>query len=52
MGLSGGDPVIANAVVEQSMANNYAGVFPLKNNNNANGRQSNIIDKVADILAD
>lgn len=52
MGLSGGDPVIANAIVEQSMANNYAGVFPLKNNNNANGQQSNIIDKVADILAD
>ena len=52
MGLSGGDPVIANAIVEQSMANNYAGVFPLKNNNNANGRQSNIIDKVTDILAD
>lgn len=52
MGLSGGDPVIANAIVEQSMANNYAGVFPLKNNNNANGRQSNIINKVADILAD
>ena len=52
MGLSGGDPAIANAIVEQSMANNYAGVFPLKNNNNANGRQSNIIDKVADILAD
>ena len=52
MELSGGDPVIANAIVEQSMANNYAGVFPLKNNNNANGRQSNIIEKVADILAD
>ena len=52
MGLSGGDPVITNAIVEQSMANNYAGVFPLKNNNNANGRQTNIIDKVADILAD
>ena len=51
-GLSGGDPVIANAIVEQSMANNYAGVFPLKNNNNANGIQSNIINKVADILAD
>ena len=52
MTLSGGDPIIADAIVEQSMANNYAGVFPLKNNNNANGRQSNIIDKVADILAD
>ena len=51
-GLTGGDPVIANAIVEQSMANNYAGVFPLKNNNNANGRQSDIINKVADILAD
>lgn len=53
MGLSGGDPVIANAIVEQSMANNYAGVFPLKNNNNANGKQqSDIFGKVADILAD
>lgn len=52
MTFSGGDPIIADAIVEQSMANNYAGVFPLKNNNNANGRQSNIIDKVADILAD
>lgn len=52
MTLSGGDPIIADAIVEQSMANNYAGVFPLKNNNNANGRQSDIIGKVADILAD
>ena len=50
--LSEGDPIIADAIVEQSMANNYAGVFPLKNNNNANGRQSDIIGKVADILAD
>ena len=52
MTFSGGDPIIADAIVEQSMANNYAGVFPLKNNNNANGRQSDIIGKVADILAD
>ena len=52
MTFSGGDPIIADAIVEQSMANNYAGVFPLKNNNNVNGRQSNIINKVADILAD
>ena len=50
MEMSGGDPVVADAIVEQSMANNYQGIFPLKSN--SYGRQSNIISKVADILAD
>lgn len=48
--MSGGDPVVADAIVEQSMANNYQGLFPLKSN--SYGRQPNIISKVADILAD
>ena len=52
MTLSGGNPIITNDRVEQSMANNDSGDHPLTNNNNANGRQSNIIDKVTDILAD
>ncbi len=29
--MSGGDPVKAEAIVENSIANNYAGIFPLKN---------------------
>ena len=32
--LSGGDPIIADKIIEQSMANNWAGLFALKNNNN------------------
>lgn len=48
--MSGGDPVVADAIVEQSMANNYQGIFPLKYKTYA--RQSDIIGKVADILAD
>lgn len=48
--MSGGDPLIADEIVEQSMANNYQGIFPLKSN--SYGRQPNIISKVADILAD
>ena len=52
MTFSGGDPIIADAIVEQSMANNYAGVFPLKNNHHANRRQPDITGKGADILAD
>lgn len=31
--LSGGDPATAKAIVEQSMANNWAGIFPLKYDN-------------------
>jgi hypothetical protein len=34
--LSGGDPTTAKAIVEQSMANNWAGLFTLKDDN-ANG---------------
>ena len=29
--LAGGDPAVAMSIVEQSMANNWAGLFPLKN---------------------
>jgi len=32
--LSGNNPQTAMAIIEQSMANNYDGVFPLRNNNN------------------
>jgi hypothetical protein len=34
--LSGGDPNIADMIVEQSMANNYQGIFELKGGNNGN----------------
>ena len=51
MEMSGGDPVVADAIVEQSMANNYQGIFPLKYKTTY-ARQSDIIGKVADILAD
>lgn len=47
-----GNPVVANEIVEYSMANNYQGIFPLRKNFKANEQQSNIIDKVTDILAD
>jgi len=36
--LAGGDPAVAMLIVEQSMANNWAGLFALKNENN-NGRE-------------
>lgn len=36
--LGGNDPAVAELVVEQSMANNYAGLFPLKNNANENNQ--------------
>lgn len=32
--LSGNNPQVAMAIIEQSMQNNYAGIFPLRNNNN------------------
>jgi len=47
--LSGDDPDTAMEIVEQSMANNWAGLFPLKNDN-ANGniqQQTYIADPVA-----
>lgn len=42
--LSGNDPQKAMAIIEQSMANNYAGIFELKRNNNY-GRET-ITDKI------
>ena len=42
--LSGNDPQKAMAIIEQSMANNYAGIFELKQNNNY-GRET-ITDKI------
>ena len=38
--LADGDPQKAMAIVEQSMANNWAGLFPLKNQINGNNRTS------------
>lgn len=45
--LSGSNPQVAMAIIEQSMQNNYAGIFPLRNNNNINnyGRET-ITDKI------
>ena len=47
--LSGSNPQIAMAIIEQSMQNNYAGIFPLRNNNNNSnnnyGRET-ITDKI------
>ena len=45
--LSGNNPQIAMTIIEQSMANNYEGIFPLRNNNNNNnyGRDT-ITDKI------
>ena len=45
--LCGNNPQVAMAIIEQSMQNNYAGIFPLRNNNNNNnyGRET-ITDKI------
>ena len=45
--LSGNNPQIAMTIIEQSMANNYDGIFPLRNNNNntSYGRET-ITDKI------
>lgn len=37
--LSNGNPETANAIVEQSMANNWAGIFPLKDSNYGTNQQ-------------
>ena len=37
---SNGEPIIAEAIIEQSIANNWAGIFELKNNNNGNKQQN------------
>lgn len=45
--LSGNNPQVAMAIIEQSMRNNYAGIFPLKNNNNnVNYGRETITDKI------
>ena len=43
--LSGNNRDVAMAIIEQSMQNNYAGIFPLRNNNNNYGRET-ITDKI------
>ena len=43
--LSCNNPQIAMAIIEESMANNYDGIFPLRNNNNNYGRET-ITDKI------
>ena len=42
---SGNNPQVAMAIIEQSMQNNYAGIFPLRNNNNNYGRET-ITEKI------
>ena len=45
--LSGNNPQVAMAIIEQSMQNNYAGIFPLRNDNNTNGYgKETITDKI------
>lgn len=45
--LSGNNPQLAMIIIEQSMANNYDGIFPLRNNNNINGYgRETITDKI------
>ena len=46
--LSGNNPQLAMIIIEQSMANNYDGIFPLRNNNNINGNygRETITDKI------
>jgi hypothetical protein len=48
--LSGNNPQVAMAIIEQSMSNNYAGIFPLKNNNNNYGRET-VTDRIKRTLA-
>jgi hypothetical protein len=44
--LSGNNPQVAMAIIEQSMQNNYAGIFPLRNNNNNNYGRETITEKI------
>ena len=44
--LSGSNQQIAMAIIEESMANNYDGIFPLRNNNNNNYGRETITDKI------
>lgn len=50
--LSGGNVNMARAIVEQSMANNYAGVFPLKEERNGKGHGNILAAKAAVILSE
>jgi hypothetical protein len=43
---SGNNLQVAMAIIEQSMANNYDGIFPLRNNNNNNYGRETITDKI------
>ena len=47
---SNNNPKIAMAIVEQSMQNNYAGIFPLKNGNNNYGRPKTNTEKFYDTI--
>ena len=44
--LSGNNPQVAMAIIEQSMQNNYAGIFPLRNNNNNNYGRETVTDRI------
>lgn len=44
--LSGNNQQVAMAIIEQSMQNNYAGIFPIRNNNNGNYGRETITDKI------
>ena len=44
--LSDNNPQVAMAIIEESMANNYDGIFPLRNNNNNNYGRETITDKI------
>jgi len=41
---SGGDAKIAEQIIEQSISNNWAGIFELKNNTNNGNKQTNGLD--------
>ena len=50
--LAGGNPFIAGLIVEQSMANNWAGLFPLKSDNNeTNNKQAKLLADGARAIA-
>ena len=50
--LAGGNPFIAGLIVEQSMANNWAGLFPLKSDNNeTNNKQAKLLADGAKAIA-
>ena len=49
---SNNNPQVAMAIIEQSMQNNYAGIFPLRNNNNNNYGRETITDKIRRTVAE